>query len=49
MKRDKIGMWYESLHIMDLLSVQYLQVNNVIVTCCVVLVGVALSSCFVVL
>ena len=30
MKRDKIGMGYESLHIMELLSVQYLQVDDVI-------------------
>ena len=30
MKRDKIGMGYESLHIMELLSVQCLQVDDVI-------------------
>ena len=29
-KRDKIGMGYESLHIMELLSVQCLQVDDVI-------------------
>ena len=29
-KRDKIGMGYESLHIMELLSVQCLQVHDVI-------------------
>ena len=28
-KRDKIGMGYESLHIMELLSVQCLQVDDV--------------------
>ena len=31
-KRDKIGMGYESLHIMELLSVQCLQVDDVIPT-----------------
>ena len=30
MKRDKIGMGYESLHILKLLSVQCLQVDDVI-------------------
>ena len=30
MKRDKIGMGYESLHITELLSVQCLQVDDVI-------------------
>ena len=30
MKRDKIGMGYESLHIMLLLSVKCLQVDDVI-------------------
>ena len=29
-KRDKIGMRYESLHIMELLSVQCLQVDDAI-------------------
>ena len=29
-RRDKIGMGYESLHIMELLSVQCLQVDDVI-------------------
>ena len=29
-KRDKIGMGYESLHVMELLSVQCLQVDDVI-------------------
>ena len=29
-KRDKIGMGYESLHVIKLLSVQYLQVDDVI-------------------
>ena len=30
MKRDKIGMGYESLQVMELLSVQRLQVDDVI-------------------
>ena len=30
MKRDKMGMRYESLHIMELLSLQWLQVDDVI-------------------
>ena len=29
-RRDKIGMGYESLHIMELLSVQCLQIDDVI-------------------
>ena len=29
-KKDKIGMGYESLHIMELVSVQCLQVDDVI-------------------
>ena len=49
-RRDKIGMGYELLHVMGLLSVQWLQVDDVIpilspaVT--VVLVGVALKDSF---
>ena len=30
MERDKIGIGYESLHIMELLSVQCLQIDDVI-------------------
>ena len=44
MKRDKIGMGYELLHTMELLSVQCLQVDDVIPIFSPVLVGVVLKD-----